>query len=64
MHGEAIADAQVDFELRQQMLNADATLGTRLAPVSDASKSLSKTKTDVRPQIVKELRSALGADSL
>ena len=64
IYGDAIAKARVVFEQQSQQLGTDATLEDRLTPVAEALATLSKLQTDVRPQLIKEIRSALGADAI
>jgi hypothetical protein len=63
-YGDAIADARVSFEQSRRDLDPDTDFDVRLAPLGRALDSLSNLRTDVRPQLVNEIRSALGANRL
>jgi hypothetical protein len=63
-YGDSIADARVSFEQSRRDLDPGTNFDVRLAPLSRALSSLSNLRTDVRPQLVNEIRSALGANRL
>jgi hypothetical protein len=63
-YGDAIADARVSFEQSRRDLDTGTDFDVRLAPLGRALGSLSNLRTDVRPLLVNEIRSALGANRL
>lgn len=63
-YGEAIADARVTFELKRAGIETNAKLETRLQPMGGALAKLGRLQTEVRPQLVREIRAALGAEAI
>jgi hypothetical protein len=63
-YGDAIADVRVAFESKRRGVDPEADFATRLRSVSEALEKLGRLETDVRPQLVKEIRAALGADAI
>jgi hypothetical protein len=63
-YGSSIADIRVEFESNRRRLPATSTLEARLASINRALASLNKIRSEIRLQLIKEIRQALGADSL
>lgn len=63
-YGDAIADARVRFEVEREGLTAESDPTSRVVSVGRALSSLSKIRTDLRPQLVKEIRGTLGVDAI
>jgi hypothetical protein len=62
-YGNAIASARVEYEVARAGLPADAPLEIRLKPLSRASEALARFRSDVRPELVRVIRAALGTES-
>jgi hypothetical protein len=63
-YGDRIADIRVQYDLERDAVPEGADLPTTLHPASKALGELSKLRSDVRPQLVREIRAALGANAL
>jgi hypothetical protein len=63
-YGDSIADVRVTYEQGRGRVAPDADLELRLAPLDQALRSLSQLRSDVRPQLINEIRSALGSNAL
>lgn len=62
-YGNAIAKARVQYEAARSKLPKDAPLEARLRPLGEAAEALSRFRSEVRPELVKVIRSALGSES-
>lgn len=62
-YGNAIATARVQYDAARSKLPKDAPLDVRLGPLAEAADALSRFRSEVRPELVKVIRSALASES-